>query len=89
MYPIYDALGRQVPHLESARSDALFYNPFARQLAGKGGAKIVGDLAASGRRSWPIVVRTQMLDELILIGGANPWSARTGKKNERHCRAGK
>ena len=54
----YGALGRQVPHLESGHSDALFYNPFARQLAGERGAKIVRDLAASRRRSWPILVRT-------------------------------
>ncbi|MHB8404508.1 MAG: hypothetical protein ACYDCJ_03700 [Gammaproteobacteria bacterium] len=75
--------------MESERSDALFYNPFAHQLAGERGAKIVRDLAASVTRGWPIEVRTQVLVELILnMGGANPGSARTGKKNERHRRAG-
>lgn len=51
---------------ESERPDALFYDPFARELAGERGAQIVAELAKHGMQSWPIVVRTQVLDELIL-----------------------
>ncbi|HEV2212148.1 MAG TPA: SAM-dependent methyltransferase [Gammaproteobacteria bacterium] len=48
---------------ESARPDALFYDPYARALAGERGAEIEKQLGMPG---WPIVVRTQVLDELIL-----------------------
>jgi methyltransferase (TIGR00027 family) len=52
--------------MESERPDALFYDPFARRLAGERGEQIAADLAKHGMQSWPIVVRTQVLDELIL-----------------------
>lgn len=52
--------------MESERPDALFYDPFARDLAGELGERIAGELAGLGMHSWPIVVRTQVLDELIL-----------------------
>ncbi|MGH8370696.1 MAG: class I SAM-dependent methyltransferase [Gammaproteobacteria bacterium] len=52
--------------MESECPDALFYDPFARQLAGERGALIVDELARHGMQSWPLVVRTQVLDELIL-----------------------
>jgi methyltransferase (TIGR00027 family) len=52
--------------MESERPDALFYDPFARQLAGERGQHIVDELSRHGMQSWPIVVRTQVLDELIL-----------------------
>jgi len=48
---------------ESERPDALFYDPYARQLAGERGAGIEKQVGMPG---WPIVVRTQVLDELIL-----------------------
>lgn len=48
---------------ESERPDALFYDPYARQLAGERGAEIEKQIGMPG---WPIVVRTQVLDELIL-----------------------
>ncbi|HET7921608.1 MAG TPA: SAM-dependent methyltransferase [Gammaproteobacteria bacterium] len=51
---------------ESERPDALFYDPFAGQLAGERGMRIAGELAQHGMQSWPLVVRTQVLDELIL-----------------------
>ncbi|HSC46478.1 MAG TPA: class I SAM-dependent methyltransferase, partial [Gammaproteobacteria bacterium] len=41
----------------------LFYDPYARQLAGERGAEIEKQVGMPG---WPIVVRTQVLDELIL-----------------------
>ena len=49
--------------MESERSDALFYDPYARQLAGERGERIIREIRMPG---WPIVVRTQVLDELIL-----------------------
>lgn len=48
---------------ESERNDALFYDPYARQLAGERGAEIERQIGMPG---WPIVVRTQVLDEEIL-----------------------
>ena len=48
---------------ESERPDALFYDPYARELAGERGVKILEQIRMPG---WPIVVRTQVLDELIL-----------------------
>ncbi|HEV2332551.1 MAG TPA: SAM-dependent methyltransferase [Gammaproteobacteria bacterium] len=49
--------------MESERPDALFFDPYARQLAGERGARIIQEIRMPG---WPIVVRTQVLDELIL-----------------------
>jgi methyltransferase (TIGR00027 family) len=47
---------------ETERKDALFYDPYARQLAGERGAEIAKQVGMPG---WPIVVRTQVLDEMI------------------------
>ena len=47
---------------ETERDDALFYDPYARQLAGARGAEIAKQVGMPG---WPIVVRTQVLDEMI------------------------
>src|SRR5882724_4996675 len=48
---------------ESERKDALFFDPYARELAGARGAEIAKQIGMPG---WPIVVRTQVLDEMIL-----------------------
>jgi methyltransferase (TIGR00027 family) len=48
---------------ESERPDPLFYDPYARTLAGERGAEIAKQVAMPG---WPIVVRTVALDEMIL-----------------------
>src|SRR5574337_407081 len=48
--------------LESERPDALFRDPYARELAGERGAEIEKQVGMPG---WPMVVRTQVLDELI------------------------
>ena len=48
---------------ESERPDPLFYDPYARVLAGERGAEIAKQVRMPG---WPIVVRTQVLDEMIL-----------------------
>ncbi|MDE1888297.1 MAG: class I SAM-dependent methyltransferase [Gammaproteobacteria bacterium] len=51
--------------LESERPDALFHDPYARELAGERGREIVERLPKARRLAWPMVVRTQILDELI------------------------
>jgi methyltransferase (TIGR00027 family) len=48
---------------ESERPDPLFYDPYARLLAGERGAEIAKQVGMPG---WPIVVRTVALDEMIL-----------------------
>ena len=48
---------------ESERKDPLFYDPYARALAGERGAEIAKQVGMPG---WPIVVRTVALDEMIL-----------------------
>lgn len=48
---------------ESERADPLFYDPYARALAGERGAEIAKQVGMPG---WPIVVRTVALDEMIL-----------------------
>ncbi len=48
---------------ESERRDPLFYDPYARKLAGERGTEIAKQIGMPG---WPIVVRTQVLDEMIL-----------------------
>jgi methyltransferase (TIGR00027 family) len=51
---------------ESARPDALFNDPFAARLAGPRGFEIAANMPSEMRRhSWPMVVRTQVIDELI------------------------
>jgi methyltransferase (TIGR00027 family) len=49
---------------ESERHDALFRDPYARGLAGERGEAIVRGMP-HGHMSWPIVVRTAALDEMI------------------------
>lgn len=51
--------------LESERPDALFHDPYARELAGERGQQILERLPKAKRLAWPMVVRTQVLDELI------------------------
>jgi methyltransferase (TIGR00027 family) len=51
--------------MESERPDALFHDPYARRLAGERAERIVGSLPKGKTMSWPMVVRTVVLDELI------------------------
>lgn len=51
---------------ESERPDALFRDPFARRLAGERGAAIVAALPQGRRMGWPMVVRTAVMDEIVL-----------------------
>ena len=52
--------------MESDRPDALFRDPYARQLAGEQGETIVRTLPKGRAFAWPMIVRTALLDELIL-----------------------
>ncbi|MET7768408.1 SAM-dependent methyltransferase [Nocardia sp. NPDC005366] len=54
--------------IESARPDALFVDPLAARLAGERGRAIAeGPVAPRGGRSgWPQVVRTKLIDDLIV-----------------------
>jgi len=48
--------------LESERKDALFSDPLARKLAGSRGESMVRDLSHKAGGTWPIVVRTCLID---------------------------
>jgi len=52
--------------MESERSDALFNDPFARRLGGERGEAIVRAMPKGAAASWPMVVRTAVMDEIIL-----------------------
>lgn len=51
--------------LESERPDALFHDPYARELAGERGQQILEHLPKAHLALPMVVVRTQVLDELI------------------------
>jgi len=52
--------------MESDRPDALFRDPFARQLAGERGQEIVDTLPRGKASAWAMIVRTAVFDELIM-----------------------
>jgi len=52
--------------MESERSDAHFHDPFARRLAGERGQAIVDAMPRGKSMSWPMVVRTAVMDEIIM-----------------------
>src|SRR4029450_826093 len=52
--------------MESERPDAIFHDPFARRLAGEQGEAIVDAMHQGRAFSWPMVVRTAVMDEIIL-----------------------
>ena len=51
---------------ESLRSDALFNDPFASLLAGEKGQEIVDQLSNSQYVSWSVVIRTIVIDQMII-----------------------
>jgi len=51
---------------ESERPDAIFRDPFARRLAGERGVAIAKSVHRSMVMDWPIVVRTAVMDEIVL-----------------------
>jgi methyltransferase (TIGR00027 family) len=52
--------------MESERPDAHFRDPFARRLAGDKGEAIARGMKKGLTLSWPMVVRTAVMDEIIL-----------------------
>jgi methyltransferase (TIGR00027 family) len=52
--------------MESERPDALFRDPFARRLAGPRGEEIVRSMPKGRAWAWPMIVRTAVMDEIIL-----------------------
>ncbi len=52
--------------LESERSDALFHDPYARELAGERGAGIARSMRNGKTLAWQVVLRTRMIDEILL-----------------------
>ena len=51
---------------ESERADSLFDDPFARRLAGDLGGSIVREVPQGESMAWAVIVRTAVMDELIL-----------------------
>jgi methyltransferase (TIGR00027 family) len=52
--------------MESDRPDALFQDPYARRLAGARGEAIVQAMPRGRQWAWPMIVRTAVMDEIIL-----------------------
>lgn len=52
--------------LESERPDAIFNDPYARALAGEKGRSIVDEMPRAREYGWPMVVRTAVMDEIVL-----------------------
>lgn len=52
--------------MESERADALFRDPYARRLAGERGQQIVDAMPRGKDLAWAMIVRTTVMDELIL-----------------------
>ena len=51
---------------ETMRPDALFADPLAARLAGEQGKAIAAVAPRATRNGWPMVVRTKLIDDLIL-----------------------
>ncbi|MGH7634414.1 MAG: class I SAM-dependent methyltransferase, partial [Gemmatimonadaceae bacterium] len=51
--------------MESERQDALFRDPYARRLAGVKGDEIVNTIKQGRSMAWAMIVRTQVMDEII------------------------
>jgi methyltransferase (TIGR00027 family) len=52
--------------METERPDALFRDPFARELAGERGEEIVRSMPRARAAAWAMIVRTAVMDELLL-----------------------
>ena len=52
--------------METERPDAIFHDPFARRLAGERGAAIVRAMPRGRSWDWPMIVRTAVMDEILL-----------------------
>lgn len=52
--------------MESERPDAIFNDPFARRLGGERGEAIVSHMPQGKAMAWAMIVRTAVMDEIIL-----------------------
>ncbi|GAB6196981.1 class I SAM-dependent methyltransferase [Lysobacter xanthus] len=52
--------------MESERGDALFRDPYARRLGGERGEAIVRAMPKGRSMAWPMIVRTAVMDEIVL-----------------------
>jgi methyltransferase (TIGR00027 family) len=52
--------------MESERPDAIFRDPYARRLAGERGEAIVREMPNGTALAWPMIVRTAVMDEIIV-----------------------
>lgn len=52
--------------MESERADAIFHDPFARRLGGERGEAIVRTMPRGRSMAWPMIVRTTVMDEIVL-----------------------
>jgi len=50
---------------ESARTDALFHDPYADLLAGERGRAIAALMPRQARNGWPIISRTKLIDDFV------------------------
>lgn len=50
---------------ESARTDALFRDPYAELLAGERGRAIAALMPRQARSGWPLIARTKLIDDLV------------------------
>jgi methyltransferase (TIGR00027 family) len=57
--------------METERPDALFRDPFARRLAGEKGEAIVNAMKDGRKMAWPMILRTYLMDEIIMREIAN------------------
>ena len=52
--------------METERSDAIFHDPYARKLGGERGQAIVDSMPRGRTMGWPMVVRTAVMDEILM-----------------------
>ena len=52
--------------MESERGDAIFRDPYARRLGGERGEAIVRSMPGGQHSAWPMIVRTAVMDEIVL-----------------------
>jgi methyltransferase (TIGR00027 family) len=52
--------------IETERPDAIFRDPLARRLAGERGQAILNAMPSARMYGWPMVVRTAVIDELVM-----------------------
>jgi methyltransferase (TIGR00027 family) len=52
--------------MESERPDRIFNDPYARKLGGERGEAIVQSMPKGAATAWPMVVRTAVMDEIVL-----------------------